>query len=249
MSYYQAQHILNKCFRNKTNRLSAGNMYSVQDYFNAVYDEEHDALRICVEGSIPESGGGTNVSVFKEGYADIENGVVINFYSDENMENLITPNSDQFFIDINTDALYRWNGVEYIEISSIELGDEEGTAYPGNKGKELEQQIKNLEKTINNQYIIVSSEKSVNLLNQQTAICVVENCNLNLPAGTLGGFVKVYVAKGASVKITSKQNYIGEENYKELILNKELTYLIMLYDNNSNTWYLTYSDSESHLVI
>lgn len=248
MSYYQAQYVLSKCFRNKTNRLSANNLYSVQDYFNAVYDEENDALRICFDGELPEGGGG-KVEVFIEGYADIENGEVVAFYSDEEMQNIITPNTEKFYVDINTDALYRWNGFDYIEISSVELGEEEGTAYPGNKGKALEEQIKSLEKTINNQYIIVSNKSAIKLSNQQTAICVVENCSLKLPKGELGSVVKIYIAKGSSVKITSDYDFILEENSNEVSFDQELTYLLMLFDVNSETWYLTYSDTESHLVL
>lgn len=249
MSYYQAQYVLSKCFRNKTNRLSANNLYSVQDYFNAVYDEENDALRICFDGQLPEGGGDIVVEVFIEGYAEFENGVVTSFYSDENMENKLTPNSNRFYVDINTDTMYRWNGVHYVEITSVELGDSEGKAYPGDRGKELEEQIKDLKETINNQYVIVSNSSTINLLNRQTAICVVENCSLKLPKGELGSFVKVYIAKSSSVNITSDYNNILENNYKEINFNQELTYLLLLYDVNSNTWHFTYSDTESHLAI
>lgn len=249
MSYYQAQYVLSKCFRNKTNRLSANNLYSVQDYFNAVYDEENDALRICFDGQVPGGDPTEKVEIFVEGYAETEDGYVVAFYSDEEMQNIITPNSEKFYIDINTDTLYRWNGVDYIGISSIELGEEEGTAYPGNKGKELEKQIKELENSFNNQYIIVSNSSKINLFNRQTAICVVENCSLTLPKGEIGSVVKIYIAKGASVKITSDNNYILEENNKEFIFKQELTYLILLFDVSSNTWHLTYSDTESHLVL
>lgn len=249
MSYYQAQYVLSKCFRNKTNRLSANNLYSVQDYFNAVYDEENDALRICFDGQVPGGGPTEKVEIFVEGYAEIEDGYVVAFYSDEEMQNIITPISEKFYIDINTDTLYRWNGVDYIGISSIELGEEEGTAYPGNKGKELEEQIKQLENSFNNQYIIVYNSSNINLLNRQTAICVVENCSLTLPKGELGSVVKIYIAKGSNVKIMSKDNFILEENNKEFVFNQELTYLLLLFDVNKGIWYLTYSDTESHLVL
>ena len=246
MSFYQAQEVLRKCFKNKTNRLSVNNLYSVQDYLNAVYDEENDALRICFDGNSPE---GSGFNIFIEAYAKKEDGQVIAFYSDDEFENILTPNAEQFYVDINSDSLYRWNGFNYVGISSVELGDTNGTAYPGEKGKELEKQIQNLEKTIDNQYIIVSNTNKVNLNNRQTAICVVENCVINLPKGELGSIVKVYVAKGSSVKINSINSYISEEKLNSLTVDKELTYLLLIFDANSNTWYFTYTDNESHLVL
>lgn len=246
MSFYPAQEVLRKCFKNKTNRLSVNNLYSVQDYLNAVYDEENDALRICFDGNSPDSGG---INIFIEAYAKREDGKVISFYSDEEFENILTPNSEQFYVDIKSDSLYRWNGFNYIGISSVELGEDEGMAYPGFKGKELENQIKNIEKNINNQYIIVSNTNKVNLNNRQTAICVVENCVVNLPVGELGSIVKVYVAKGSSVTVHATNSYISEDKLNSLTVDKELTYLLLIFDINSNTWYFTYTDNESHLVL
>lgn len=249
---YQAQYVLSKCFKNKTNRLSANNLYSVQDYLNAVYDEENDALRICFDGSVPGEGGsssGGRVEIFVEGYAKKENGEIVGFYSDEEFESVLTPNSEKFYIDINTDALYRWNGFNYVGISSVELGEDENSAYPGSKGKELENQIKNIEKTLENQYVIVSNTASVNLINRQTAICVIENCSLKLPEGDVGSFVKIYIAKGASANVESTNNLISEEQLKSITLNQELTYLLLIFDKNSNTWYFTYTDTDSHLVL
>lgn len=250
MTMYQAQYVLSKCFENKTNRLSANNLYSVQDYLNAVYDEKNDALRICFDGYNPDGGSsGSRVEIFIEGYAKKEDGEIVGFYSDEEFETLLNPNSEKFYVDINTDTLYRWSGFNYIGISSVELGESENSAYPGSKGKELENQIKNIEKTLENQYVIVSNTTSVSLLNRQTAICVVENCSLKLPKGEVGSFVKIYIAKGSSVNINSDENLISEEQLKSININQELTYLLLIFDNNSNTWYFTYADTDSHLVL
>ena len=46
MAFLQAQEILRRCFVNNENRIKAGTAGSTQDYFNAVYDETKDALRI-----------------------------------------------------------------------------------------------------------------------------------------------------------------------------------------------------------
>ena len=248
---YQAQYVLSKCFENKTNRLSANNLYSVQDYLNAVYDEKNDAIRICFDGSVPGDGNSPvgSVEIFIEGYAKKEEGEIVGFYSDEEFQSVLTPNSEKFYIDINTDALYRWNGFNYVGISSIEIGEDENSAYSGAKGKELENQIKNLEKILENQYIIVSNTSNIKLNNRQTAICVVENCSLSLPKGEIGSVVKIYIAKGASVILNSSDSFISEEQLNSVTINQELIYLLLIFDNNSNTWYFTYTDNESHLVL
>ena len=46
MELLQAQEILRRCFVNNENIIRAGSAGSTQDYFNAVYDETKDALRI-----------------------------------------------------------------------------------------------------------------------------------------------------------------------------------------------------------
>ena len=248
MSMYGAQYVLSKCFKNKTNRLSANNQYSVQDYLNAVYDEENDALRICFDGVSPDGG---DINIFVEGYVKKEDGKVIGFYSDEDFEKVLTPNSEQFYVDIPSDALYRWNGFEYVAVggnSSSESGNNEN-AYPNDKGKELETKLQDIEKTIQSQYVIVSNTNEINLLNRQTAICVVENCILNLPEGELGSFVKIFIAKGASATIKSGENFISEDKINYMSVNQELTYLLLIFDVNSKTWFLTYADADSHLVL
>lgn len=247
MSMYQAQYVLSKCFKNKTNRLSANNQYSVQDYLNAVYDEENDALRICFDGVSPDGG---EFNIFVEGYAKKEDGKVIAFYSDDEFKKVLTPNSEQFYVDIPSDNLYRWNSFEYVSVGgSISDSEDTENAYPNDKGKELETKIQNIEKTIQNQYVIVSNTNEINLLNRQTAICVVENCTLNLPEGELGSFVKIFIAKGASVTVKSGENFISEDKINYMSLEQELTYLLLIFDVNSKIWFLTYADADSHLVL
>ena len=48
--YLSTQEILKRCFDNKTGKLkSSSGTYTAQDYFNAVYDSEKDALRISLD--------------------------------------------------------------------------------------------------------------------------------------------------------------------------------------------------------
>jgi hypothetical protein len=43
----------------------------------------------------------------------------------------------KIYVDLQTNKTYRWSGSAYVEIaSSVTLGENENTAYPGNKGKE-----------------------------------------------------------------------------------------------------------------
>lgn len=49
--YISSQEILKRCFQNNTGKLKAtGGTYTTQDYFNAVYDNEKDSLRISIDG-------------------------------------------------------------------------------------------------------------------------------------------------------------------------------------------------------
>ena len=51
----------------------------------------------------------------------------------------ITGESGKIYVDLHTNVTYRWSGTAYVEISaSLALGETDSTAYPGNKGKELE---------------------------------------------------------------------------------------------------------------
>lgn len=49
--FLQVQEILRRCFENKTNTIKAKSWGSTQDYFNAVYDENEDAIRVNFAGT------------------------------------------------------------------------------------------------------------------------------------------------------------------------------------------------------
>lgn len=52
---------------------------------------------------------------------------------------VVTPSKSFIFVDMNTNISYRWNGEKYIAMSSdILLGETSDTAFPGDRGKDLE---------------------------------------------------------------------------------------------------------------
>lgn len=70
----------------------------------------------------------------------------------------------KIYVDTNTNLTYRWTGTQYIEISkSIGLGNTAGSAYPGDKGKELEDKLGNIEE---------GAQKNVPAFD---AVCINEN--------------------------------------------------------------------------
>jgi hypothetical protein len=53
--------------------------------------------------------------------------------------------ASKIYVDLETNKTYRWSGSVYVEIaSSVTLGENESTAYPGNKGKENAENIASL---------------------------------------------------------------------------------------------------------
>lgn len=57
--------------------------------------------------------------------------------------------SNVIYVDTSTNKTYRWSGTTYVEISaSLALGKTPGTAYPGNDGATLEQDLGTLEQTV-----------------------------------------------------------------------------------------------------
>lgn len=60
-----------------------------------------------------------------------------------------TGETGKIYVDTSTNKTYRWGGTTYVEISaSLALGKVSGTAYPGNDGATLEQNLGTLEQTV-----------------------------------------------------------------------------------------------------
>ena len=51
-----------------------------------------------------------------------------------------TPRENTVYIDVTTDIPYRWNGEELVPIA-MPLGEEEGTAFPGNEGAQMKEDV------------------------------------------------------------------------------------------------------------
>lgn len=100
------------------------------------------------------SGYATELWVSQQNYATLENGkipsaqlpsyvddVVEGVYDSENKtfankNGVIEPESDKIYLDTNTNKTYRWSGTTYVSISSdLALGETEGSAYRGDRGK------------------------------------------------------------------------------------------------------------------
>lgn len=82
-------------------------------------------------GKVPSSQLPSYVDDVVEGY--LYEG---DFYKDALHQNLITPETDKIYVDLTEDKTYRWSGSVYICIGGgLELGETQGTAYEGSKGK------------------------------------------------------------------------------------------------------------------
>lgn len=94
-----------------------------------------------------------------------ENGVVPSAYLPSYVDDVLEFNSlDDFpavgevgkiYVTLDTNLTYRWTGSQYIEISkSLGLGETSGTAYPGDKGKEV---ADNVDILLNDMLIVKAS--------------------------------------------------------------------------------------------
>lgn len=84
-------------------------------------------------GKVPAAQLPSYVDDVLEGY--LHNG---KFYKESGHNTEITAESGKIYIDLtnNVNKTYRWSGTTFGEIASgLALGETEGTAYPGNKGK------------------------------------------------------------------------------------------------------------------
>ena len=91
-----------------------------------------------VEGKVPASQLPSYVDDVIEGTINLEN----NSMTDLTGKSVVIEKS-KIYIDTNTNKQYRWSGSKLTEISSsIALGETSSTAFPGDRGKALEDSIK-----------------------------------------------------------------------------------------------------------
>ena len=88
------------------------------------------------DGKVPSSQLPSFVDDVIEGFYKEADGKFYKTKSGDIYSNEIASESGKIYIDISTSKTYRWSGSVYAEISeSIALGETQGTAYEGSKGK------------------------------------------------------------------------------------------------------------------
>ena len=105
--------------------------------YNSLTDKPDLTLKAdLVNGIIPANQLPSYVDDVIEGYIDLENN---KFYSDSNKTEEITVESGKIYIDLESSLQYRFGGSTFAIISpSLALGESADTAFPGNRGKALE---------------------------------------------------------------------------------------------------------------
>jgi len=90
-----------------------------------------------VSGLVPANQLPSYVDEIFEGYIDLETN---KFYSDPEKTTEISVESGKIYMDLTTNLQYRFGGTTFaVMSSSLALGETADTAFPGNRGKALEQ--------------------------------------------------------------------------------------------------------------
>jgi hypothetical protein len=73
------------------------------------------------------------------------------FGSEIDIENGRIPDKDKIYVCTSTNTTYRWDGTTLVKVgSSLELGKTSDTAFPGDEGKELQDDVETLKVRVNN---------------------------------------------------------------------------------------------------
>lgn len=97
-------------------------------------------------GKIPSSQLPGSVDEIIEAYYKSADGKFYEHYSEGTYTDEITGEASKIYVDLLTEKTYRWGGSAYVEISaSIALGETNGTAYEGSKGKALKDKLDTVE--------------------------------------------------------------------------------------------------------
>ena len=87
------------------------------------------------DGKVPASQLPSFVDDVLEGYLNADDG---KFYEESSYTTEIPAEGGKIYTDLSNNKTYRWGGSAYTEISaSVALGETQGTAYEGSKGKAL----------------------------------------------------------------------------------------------------------------
>ena len=85
------------------------------------------------DGKVPASQLPSFVDDVLEGYLNATDG---KFYEESTYETEIPAEGGKIYVDLSNSKTYRWGGTAYAEISAgLALGETQGTAYEGSKGK------------------------------------------------------------------------------------------------------------------
>lgn len=69
-----------------------------------------------------------------------------NTLEEKNEDGSLVPKPGKIYVDVTNNKTYRWSGTQYTAIGGdLALGITASTAFPGNRGSELEDQVANLE--------------------------------------------------------------------------------------------------------
>ncbi len=89
-----------------------------------------------VDGRVPAQQLPSYVDDVVECYTDVDKAKL---YTDESKTEEITPETGKIYVDIVTNIQYRWGGTKLVELSkSLALGETAATAFPGDRGKLIE---------------------------------------------------------------------------------------------------------------
>lgn len=90
-----------------------------------------------------------------------------------------TGETGKIYVAKDTNKTYRWGGTQYVEISpSLALGETAATAYPGDKGKDVADSLKNHVENTSNPHAVTAE--------QVGAVALVEDANGAKTAATIG---------------------------------------------------------------
>lgn len=95
----------------------------------------------------------------EDNYPKLDNGLIPSSYLPSYVDDVLEYDdflsfpkpgeSGKIYVSTDTNLTYRWSGTDYVEISkSIGLGETSSTAYPGDKGKELNNKINEVNDSI-----------------------------------------------------------------------------------------------------
>lgn len=138
----------------------------------------------------------------------------------ESIADVTTPERGKVYLEIATNKTYRWGGTQFVVIGSdLALGDTESTAFPGNRGKTLEEKMVNVENSVSQH---TSSFVNINLVLNVTNpyADIISAVSALLSAGKVF-FYKGIVATALTAKGWESYQYLGVSGYDVQILNMD----------------------------